>query len=519
MAEPAAPMLVPAGGFDIRRILLMAGVFVVIMTTGILFLVRGCATSSRGGGNGNTVIYTNLDLKDAANVIARLKEVAIPYEIREEGRAIAVPKAKADEARLSLAEKNLPLGGVVGWEIFDQTKMGATDFDRRIQLIRAISGELSRTIRRIQAVDDARVQIVIPETRLFAETVAPVTASVMIRLKLGANLTAEKINGIVHLVASSVENLQPENVTVVDNTGRILTAKTAQPPQLVGYSPVAIASPEEKVSVLEGNKPVEPATLATTVASVEAPAKIVTAVKTFEVVNKPVQTSAEAAVVATLPPAKPLTKEEKALLLVQAKKELERDLSGKAQEILNRFYPPNSAIVKVNAETMANNKIKHLTAIILIDNRIDINANLKQATFKSVAAAVGYNSKRGDKIVVQKVPFHLATPPPEVIRGEVNKNLPLKQAPEMPAIPAGWLKNIIWLSGLLVTVLLLVFLGRLLRRNKAEYVPQAGQNMKQAVTPAANIRRETNPAVESIKAAVESNPEQIAQLLKDWLTK
>jgi flagellar M-ring protein FliF len=143
-----------AAGFDIRRMLLLGGVSVVVIFAVLFFLFRGCAPAVRGPNY--TVIYSNLELKDAANAIARLKELAIPYEIREEGRAIAVPKDKADQARLGLAEENLPAGGVVGWEIFDEARLGATDFDRRIQLIRAISGELSRTIRRIQAVEDAR---------------------------------------------------------------------------------------------------------------------------------------------------------------------------------------------------------------------------------------------------------------------------------------------------------------------------------------------------------------------------
>lgn len=209
-----------AAGFDIRRILLIAGVVAVVAISILVFLFRGCAptTSQKPG---YTIIYSNLELKDAANAIARLKELAIPYEIRDEGRAIAVSKDKSDQARLGLAEKNLPAGGVVGWEIFNEARLGATDFDRRIQLIRAISGELSRTIRRIEGVEDAWVQVVIPETKLFAATVSPVTASVMLRLHPGFGLASEKINGIVHLVSSSVENLQPENVTVIDDSGRI----------------------------------------------------------------------------------------------------------------------------------------------------------------------------------------------------------------------------------------------------------------------------------------------------------
>jgi flagellar biosynthesis/type III secretory pathway M-ring protein FliF/YscJ len=487
-----------AAGFDIRRMLLLGGVSVVVIFAVLFFLFRGCAPAVRGPNY--TVIYSNLELKDAANAIARLKELAIPYEIREEGRAIAVPKDKADQARLGLAEENLPAGGVVGWEIFDEARLGATDFDRRIQLIRAISGELSRTIRRIQAVEDARVQIVLPETRLFAETVAPVTASVMLRLKPGADLSAGKINGIVHLVASSVENLQPENVTVVDSTGRILTAK-------------AVPMPVEVVSV---PRELLPPPLPEIVVTPEA---ITTTTMTIKV-------SPEAA-----PGVRPLTAEEKILIMVQAKKELETNLSGKAQEILNRFYPPNSAIVRVNVELKNSNKGKEfiksklsigkITAIILVDNRVDITKTLKESTFKAVAAAIGYNRKRGDRIVLQKVPFHLATPPPEIIRGEVEKALPPRprvEMPALPALPAGWLRNTLWLLGGLGGFFIIVMIFRLFRRPGQRPEAARAERRAAAPRPAEPISREKMMAIESIKSAAERNPERMAEMLRNWLT-
>lgn len=424
MAEPA--------GFDIRRLLLMGGVIAVVAFSILFFLFRGCAAGGPMARKpGYTVIYSNLDLKDAANVIARLKEINIPYEIRDEGRAIAVSKDKSDQARLALAEKNLPLGGVVGWEIFDEAKLGATDFDRRIQLIRAISGELSRTIRRIEGVEDARVQVVIPETKLFAATVAPVTASVLLRLQPGFMLASEKINGIVHLVASSVENLQPENVTVVDDSGRILTAKIMPPEVKLAPAP---PPPAETLAVLA-----TPEVAAVTPEVVLKKEKVATgeavAKATPEAAVKPVETRVAS-----------LTAEERVLLKVQAKKEMEQDLSGKAQELLNRFYPINSVIVKVGVEIKPARdieiitkdlKVKKINAIVLVDNRVDFNANLKQATFTTVAAAVGYNRKRGDTIILQRVPFHLATPPIAMLK----KEAPPSQPPQ-PVIP---LRMILWL--------------------------------------------------------------------------
>jgi flagellar M-ring protein FliF len=460
---------------DIRRMLLLAGVSVVVLFAVLFFFFRGCVPAARGP-NGNTVIYSNLDLRDAANVIARLKELGIPYEIRDKGRAIAVPKKRADEARLGLAEDNLPAGGAVGWEIFDEARLGATDFDRRIQLIRAISGELSRTIRRIEAVEDARVQIVLPETRLFAVQVVPVTASVMLRLRPGGELTPAKVNGIVHLVASSVENLQPANVMVVDNTGRILTAKeVAVAPQEIAPPAEVVIPPEEVISTPE----------------------VIT-----EVVTKPA-----------------LTAEERILLRVRAKKELEANLTGKAQEILNRFYPPNSSIVKVNADIMNSKleelkkdhdfKIKKITAVILVDKRVSLSKELKQSTFKAVAAAIGYNRKRGDRIVLQKVPFHVATPPPEIIKGEVEKALPPRAA--KPILPAEWVQNLIWAGGLLAVLLVLWIIFRIVRRKPG---------MAEAPLPPLErpLAAERVSAVENIKSMTERNPERIAELLKSWLT-
>jgi flagellar biosynthesis/type III secretory pathway M-ring protein FliF/YscJ len=237
MGEPTPT----AGG---RQFLIIATVITVVFFTFFLVGIRSCSMPSVDNeqkvASSHVIIYSNLDLKDAALVITRLKDLKIPYQIKDNGHAIAVPKAKADEARLGLAAKNLPGGGTVGWEIFDQSKLGATDFDRRIQFVRAISGELARTINRISVIEDARVQIVIPETKLFEVSTAPVTASVLLKMKAGESLTRNQVNGIVRLVAGSVENLKPQNVTIVDTNGNILS----------GTAYRAAAAPEQEEQVL-----------------------------------------------------------------------------------------------------------------------------------------------------------------------------------------------------------------------------------------------------------------------------
>ncbi len=169
------------------------------------------------------ILFADLSKKDAAEIIDKLKEKKIDFKLEEGGNTILVPAGKVYELRLEFASMGLPEEGVVGYEIFDKSNIGMTDFLQKLNYRRALEGELTRTIEQIEAVEKARVHIVIPETRLFEEDQKPVTASVILKLNRARSLNPAKINGIAHLVASSVEGLEPENVTIVDTRGRILS--------------------------------------------------------------------------------------------------------------------------------------------------------------------------------------------------------------------------------------------------------------------------------------------------------
>ncbi|MDH5298775.1 MAG: flagellar basal-body MS-ring/collar protein FliF, partial [Desulfobulbaceae bacterium] len=129
------------------------------------------------------------------------------------------------EARLNLAGEGLPRGGGVGFEIFDKTSLGTTDFVQRLNYQRALQGELARTIRQFDQVEEARVHLATPKESVFVEDEKPPTASVSVRLRRGTKLSQNEIQSIVHLVASAVPGLTPENLTVVDTTGRLLFRK------------------------------------------------------------------------------------------------------------------------------------------------------------------------------------------------------------------------------------------------------------------------------------------------------
>jgi flagellar M-ring protein FliF len=167
-------------------------------------------------------LYTDLSSQDAAEVVAWLKKESVPYQIYNDGTAIRVPEEKVYDTRLSLAGAGLPKGSGVGFEIFDQTNLGATDFVQHVNFQRALQGELEKTISRFPQVRSVRVLLAQPQESLFASERKEPTASVVLQMRTGQELSQNQIRGIVHLVASSVPRLKKENVSVVDTSGGVL---------------------------------------------------------------------------------------------------------------------------------------------------------------------------------------------------------------------------------------------------------------------------------------------------------
>ncbi len=173
-----------------------------------------------------SVLFGNLQQRDAAQIVQKLKDAGVPYKLSEDGATIMIPSDHVAETRLALAQESLPSGGGVGYEIFDRTRLGITNFEQRVNLKRAIEGELARTINQLAEVQWSRVQIVMPEERLFTEQQKEPTASVFLSVLAGRSLDRRQIRGIQHLVASSVEGLQPDNVTILDQYANPLAMPT-----------------------------------------------------------------------------------------------------------------------------------------------------------------------------------------------------------------------------------------------------------------------------------------------------
>jgi flagellar M-ring protein FliF len=169
------------------------------------------------------MLYGKLDDAEAAKVIAALSEAGVPHQVSRGGGTISVPSDKVHLMRMQLAAKGIPRGEGVGFEIFDKPNFGISDFVQRANYLRAVQGELSRTIGQVDAIESARVMIVMPENRLLVDNTKKPTASVFIRVRGNAILPPQNVNAIRFLVANSVEGLTANNVSVVDNQGNVLS--------------------------------------------------------------------------------------------------------------------------------------------------------------------------------------------------------------------------------------------------------------------------------------------------------
>jgi flagellar M-ring protein FliF len=201
-------------GFGVTRIAAMVAVAATLVGFFGFIILR--VTSPQ-----LTTLFTDLSYDDSSAIIKELDREAIPYEIRNDGAIIMVPKDKVTRLRLKLAESSLPKGGGVGYEIFDKSDaLGATSFVQNINHLRALEGELARTIRAIDRVQFARVHLVLPERPLFSRETPEPSASIVVRVR--GSLEPAQVRAIRHLVASAVNGLKPQRVSVVDENGQLL---------------------------------------------------------------------------------------------------------------------------------------------------------------------------------------------------------------------------------------------------------------------------------------------------------
>lgn len=363
------------------------------------------------------LLYANLSQQDAAAIVDHLKTQKTPYELANQGGTIRVPANQVHEIRLQMASQGLPEGSEVGLEIFEKSSLGMTDFIQKLNYQRALQGELARTIKSLDAVDSARVHLVIPKETLFIREKPEGKASVMIKVKPGRTLTEIQIQGIVHLISASVEGINASNVVVVDFKGNLLSgAKEGSQAAMLSATNYAHKRRVEKE--LEENilRMLEEALgKGTVIARVTADLDFEKVDRTEEIYDPDSQVvrseqSATEATVGAVPPGGVTGVQ----TLVPQADTTQGGTSGqpasrnKANQVLN--YEINKVVRQVSKPL---GDIAKLSVAVMIDGSYTGSPPAYQARtpediakyLQIVQSAVGYNADRGDQIQVENVQF------------------------------------------------------------------------------------------------------------------
>ena len=369
-------------------------------------------------------LFTDLAMDDSSTIIKDLERRGITYELKNDGAIIMVPRDKVARLRMNLAENGLPKGGGVGYEIFDKSDaLGATNFIQNINHLRALEGELSRTIRSLDRVEAARVHLVMPDRPLFSRDKIEASASIV--LKVNGTLAQSQVRAIRHLVATAVNGLKPERVSVIDETGRLLADGAGDENTLNG------AGADERKVAYENRVRKEVERIVT---SVVGPGRARVQINADFDVNRITQTSdkfdPESRVVRSSQ-----TREEKASTgsgndgAVSVGNELPgagktsggnssspRDNNNKTEEIVNYEISRTT-----KTEVIEAGRVNRISAAVLVDGTYSKDAK-GQAVYKPrtkeeidriaalVRTAIGFDAKRGDQVEVVNLRF-AETPP------------------------------------------------------------------------------------------------------------
>ena len=193
----------------------------IIVLIGFLVFLTLYKNTTNGSIKGYSVLFENTTAGDSALIIQQLEKEKIAYKVLNEG-TIAVPSEEVYKQRIAIAAMGIPKNSKVGFEIFDKTEFGATDFEQKIKYLRALEGELARTIESLGPIANASVHIAVPKETVFAQKQSAPTASIVLNIRSGMNLSLKQILGIKNLIAASIAQLTPENVSIVNQDGEPL---------------------------------------------------------------------------------------------------------------------------------------------------------------------------------------------------------------------------------------------------------------------------------------------------------
>ena len=446
------------------------------------------------------VLYSGLPEKDLGDIVAKLDEAKIPYRLSA-GGSISVPSGRVQELRLELASAGLPTGGSIGFELFDQNRLGLSEFQEKLNYRRALQGELERTIAQLASVERARVHIALPERVLFTTTQEKPSASVTLSLRPGAELQDKEIAAITYLVSSSVEGLDRTDVTLIDTKGNLLSS-----PSLEASSHQAIIGQLKAQTAVEDQIGRHVQTM---LDRILGPGKSVVRVsalldlaqrETQEEMYHP-QSGEQGIVEQQKETTESFTGNGRAALRSGSSSSRKSGDTYERSENETRYRISR----KVQTVTDMPGQVKRLQVAVFVDEKAAVPdlTELQEA----VATAAGVDEERGDQVVVQQIAF-------------------APSAKEQPPTMAARLLD--WYSGtarsVLAIVLLLAFvvLARNLMKSSAVAVP-AGRSQFGGAPSQTLSMTSGAPAMPMLGApqpgapATGLDPDRAAKVVRGWL--
>ncbi len=491
-------------------------------------------------------LYNGLSAEDAASVMQKLKEGGVPYKIAASGGTISVPEDRVAELRLEMAGAGLPKNGRIGFELFDKTNFGMTDFAEHINYRRALEGELERSVMSVNEIEQARVHISLPQESVFLDSKQPAKASVLVKTRTGATLPDTAIPAIANLVASAVEGLQPENVSILDMRGNLLN-KPKRP----------LSEEDSSSAALEYRHRVEQDLLAkidSTLEPVAGAGRFRAAVSADTDLNSGEQSEE------VFDPTRSVMVSSQKTEDVSNQTRAASGVPGTASNLPDTNPKPNPAgsttsrkTENINYQTshtikrtvLPQGSIRRLSLSVLLDYDVHFEGAKRVLTAPSadrvkvihdlVAAAAGISTERGDQLIVESLPFestmNLEQPTAAPAGGPAKKLTPIEQLKSDPKMMIG-----------LAAILAIVLAGgifAIFKMKGAKNGPAAAQ-AAQALPPAAEaqarpagIRTETalgpGPNIPSLspsrvetlatqlRATAQKNSEVCVGVLRGWM--
>lgn len=467
------------------------------------------------------MLLGDLEPKDAGDIVAQLESEKIPYQLTNQGTTILVPKDKVDSVRLSLASEGLLTGVGNGFELFDKSKFGETDFEQQISYQRALQEELRRTITRVEGVEQARVHLVIPKKSVFLEDEGTASASVVIKLKPRAKLKPEQVKGLNDLIIGSVEGLKSENIHIIDTEGNVLNDSIKDPlgAESTGGFPGTLVERQQQIRrSYEKEMENRVQQMFTKVLGPNKAVAMVTAeldfnqqqTNTTEVIPGQVvsERSVKESSSNTGGGGVPGSTTQMPGQSIPGQTNSGENSSTKSDDIKNYQHG-----TKVESVVQAPGKVMRLSTAVVLDESIK---NLDKTQVEQiVTAAIGFNAQRGDQITVSTMTFDRS-------QFELTDDLEQKAKQQN----AEQLYMIIAATAAVALVLLLLVILIVRRRRKkeepeiteAEGIPV--QEIELEPEDESAPKWEIPPPVDKqkeLKELAQERPSDIASVLKVWL--